>query len=38
MLCLQGPPGTGKSTVIFHIINSYLPQREVALATCVQNK
>lgn len=35
---LQGPPGTGKSTVIYHIVRSYLPSGSVALATCVQNK
>ena len=34
---IQGPPGTGKSTVIYHIVKSYLPRHEVALATCVQN-
>lgn len=28
----------GKSTVIFHIIASFLPSTEVTLATCVQNK
>lgn len=36
--CIQGPPGTGKSTIIYHIIRSFLPTEGVALATCVQNK
>lgn len=35
---IQGPPGTGKSTIIFHLVNSFLPLGEVALATCIQNK
>ena len=35
---IQGPPGTGKSTVIWHVVHSYLPENGVALATCVQNK
>lgn len=30
--------GTGKSTVIYHIIRSFLPPNEVTLACCVQNK
>jgi nucleoside-triphosphatase THEP1 len=33
-----GPPGSGKSTVIAHIISSCLPDGDVTLATCVQNK
>ena len=35
---IQGPPGTGKSTVIYHIINSFLGSEAISLATCVQNK
>eukprot|EP00039_Didymoeca_costata_P019562 m.338028 g.338028 ORF g.338028 m.338028 type:complete len:751 (-) comp18294_c0_seq1:152-2404(-) len=35
---IQGPPGTGKSTTIFHLVSSRLPEDEVALVTCVQNK
>jgi DNA polymerase III delta prime subunit len=35
---IQGPPGTGKSTTIYHIVNSFLPEGSVTLATCVQNK
>ena len=35
---VQGPPGTGKSTLIFHLISSFLPPHGIALATCVQNK
>ena len=35
---IQGPPGTGKSTMIYHIVNSFLGAAAISLATCVQNK
>eukprot|EP00601_Ochromonadales_sp_CCMP2298_P007636 CAMPEP_0173213804 /NCGR_PEP_ID=MMETSP1141-20130122/25605_1 /TAXON_ID=483371 /ORGANISM="non described non described, Strain CCMP2298" /LENGTH=718 /DNA_ID=CAMNT_0014141067 /DNA_START=61 /DNA_END=2213 /DNA_ORIENTATION=- len=35
---IQGPPGTGKSTIIYHIVNSFLGRNAVSLASCVQNK
>jgi hypothetical protein len=30
--------GTGKSTVIFHLVHSFIPLDYLTLATCVQNK
>jgi hypothetical protein len=35
---IQGPPGTGKSTMIYHVVNSFLGPQAISLATCVQNK
>mmetsp|Transcript_35521 Transcript_35521/g.78845 ORF Transcript_35521/g.78845 Transcript_35521/m.78845 type:complete len:406 (+) Transcript_35521:80-1297(+) len=35
---IQGPPGTGKSTLVYHIVNSFLGKNTISLATCVQNK